>query len=321
MVQVKICLAPDRGWGWVIVFSSFMIHVIGMIIQACRGKFLVNSHFIRHHSVWGTAYTFGIFLNELMDTFNTSFSMTSSILSVQMGATRFVGPLAASLVKKFGCCKITVLGSMIAAVGLISSGFAPNIIVLFFSAGLCTGICYSKSFYQMQPGWNQLFQGLGFGLINLPAMVVVSTYFKKRKALACSIVSCGSGVGTLIMAPAIAILDSKFGWGYTLMMIGVLMSICVLLGLLFRPVETKEPERPTSIQQGETTPKINGKNNSSQCTNDEIKTWRRFIPNFPVVLQHAMFLIFLLSTFLTNLGLVVPYAYTVVKQEYDLCLE
>ena len=155
---------------------------------------------------------------------------------------------------------------------------------------------------------------MGFGLINLPAIVVVSTYFKKRKALACSIVSCGSGFGTLFMAPVITILDSKFGWGYTLMMLGVLMSMCVPLGLLFGPIETKEPERPTSIQQEETTTKINGKNNSSQWTNDDFKAWRLFIPNFPVVLQHAMFRIFLLSTFLTNLGLVVPYAYIVVNK-------
>lgn len=147
--------------------------------------------------------------------------------------------------------------------------------------------------------------------------MIVSTYFNKKKALACSIASCGSGVGTLIMAPVITILDSMFGWGYTLMMIGVLMSMCVLLGLLFRPIETKEPERPITNQQEETTPKINSKKNISQYTNDEIKTWRQFIPNFPVVLQHASLLVFLLSTFLTNLGLNVPYSYTVVKKEYD----
>ena len=76
-----------------------------------------------------------------MDTFKTSYSVTSLILSVQMGATLCVGPLAASLVKKFGCCKITVLGSIVAATGLVSSGFAPNIGVLFFSAGFCTGYC------------------------------------------------------------------------------------------------------------------------------------------------------------------------------------
>ena len=79
-----------------------------------------------------------------MDTFNTSFSVTSLILSIQSGVTCCVGPLAAKLVKKFGCRKITVLGSVVATAGLVSSGFAPNIVFLFFSAGICTGIQYAK---------------------------------------------------------------------------------------------------------------------------------------------------------------------------------
>ena len=61
-------------------------------------------------------------------------------------------------------------------------------------------------------------------------------------------------------------------------------------------------------------PEIESKNDISQCTNDEIKTWRRFVPNFPVILQDATLLVFLLSTFLTNLGLYVPYSYAVVSK-------
>ena len=155
---------------------------------------------------------------------------------------------------------------------------------------------------------------MGFGLNYLSAIVIVSTYFNKRQALACSIASCGSGFGTLIMAPVITILDSKFGWGYTLMMIGALMSMCVLLGLLFRPIETKEPERSTTNQKEETTQEVNREKNISQCANDEIKTWRRFIPHFPVVLQDAKLLVFLLSTIVTNLGLYVPYSFAVVSK-------
>ena len=52
-------------------------------------------------------------------------------------------------------------------------------------------------------------------------------------------------------SPVITILESKFGLGYTLMMIGALLSMCVPLGLLFLPIETKEPERPTTNQQEE----------------------------------------------------------------------
>ena len=56
-----------------------------------------------------------------------------------MGVSLCVGPIAASLVKKFGCRKITIFGSMVAATGLIISGFARNIATLYASAGFCTG--------------------------------------------------------------------------------------------------------------------------------------------------------------------------------------
>ena len=91
-------------------------------------------------AVWGTAYTFGIFLNGLMETFSTSYSSTSVISSVQMGVSLCVGPIASSLVKKFGCHKVTVLGSIIAVAGLIVSGFAQNIVVLYLTAGILTGM-------------------------------------------------------------------------------------------------------------------------------------------------------------------------------------
>ena len=91
-------------------------------------------------AVWSTAYTFGSFLNGLMETFSTSYSSTSVISSVQMGVSLCVGPIASSLVKKFGCRKITVLGSIVAAAGLIVSGFAQNIVVLYLTAGMLTGM-------------------------------------------------------------------------------------------------------------------------------------------------------------------------------------
>ena len=46
-----------------------------------------------------------------------------------------------------------------------------------------------------------VFEGFGFGLIYLPAIVSVSMYFEKKRAFATGIAVCGSGLGTFIMAP------------------------------------------------------------------------------------------------------------------------
>ena len=84
-----------------------------------------------------------MFLNELTKAFGTSYSSTSAVYSVQMGVLLCVGPIAAELVTNFGCRKTTVVGSVIAATGLVTSGFAQNIATLYLTAGFITGnFCY-----------------------------------------------------------------------------------------------------------------------------------------------------------------------------------
>ena len=154
--------------------------------------------------------------------------------------------------------------------------------------------------------------GVGFGLMNLTAIVIVSTYFKRRRALASSIASCGSGVGTLIMAPIISTLDNKFGWNYTMMMIGALMFACVPLGLLFRPIEYKEPEELSNKPDE----KCTDDNNDDGSTH----VWKRLITKFPTILSNAVFLTCILSNFLTNVGIAVPYVYTLVSNKRAMAL-
>jgi len=54
--------------------------------------------------------------------------------------------------------------------------------------------------------------GIGFGLMYLPSIVMVSFYFDKRRALATGIAVCGSGVGTFVFAPFSNFLVTEYGW-------------------------------------------------------------------------------------------------------------
>ena len=56
---------PDGGWGWVVVFGSFMIHVIAD----------------------GVAYSFGIFYIEFLDYFRESRGVTGWVGSLMVGIT------------------------------------------------------------------------------------------------------------------------------------------------------------------------------------------------------------------------------------------
>lgn len=108
---------PDGGWGWVVVLSSFMIHVIAD----------------------GVTYTFGIFYLEFLKYFQESKGKTAWIASIMVGTTFCIGPVASGLTTKYGCRTVTIAGSLLATVGLVISVPAPNVTYLFFSIGLCTG--------------------------------------------------------------------------------------------------------------------------------------------------------------------------------------
>lgn len=83
----------------------------------------------------------------------------------------------------------------------------------------------------------RVFLGLGFGLIYLPAVVIVGYYFEKRRAIATGIAVCGSGVGTFIFAPVNAIMMDVFDWRNLVMIqAGIVLNACVF-GMLMRPLE------------------------------------------------------------------------------------
>jgi len=108
---------PDGGWGWWVVFASFMIHIVAD----------------------GITYSFGIFLVALIDKFNADRGYASLIPSILVGITLGAGPIASSFVNKYGCRTVTIIGAIIAAGGLALSMFATSITYLFFSVGVCTG--------------------------------------------------------------------------------------------------------------------------------------------------------------------------------------
>ena len=106
---------------------------------------------------------------------------------------------------------------MLAAFGLAISIYAPSVVMLLFTIGVCTGA--------------------GFGLIYLPAIVSVTCYFDRKRAFATGIAVCGSGVGAAIFAPFTDMLIKALGWKGSMVIIAVLVLTCSIFGILFRPLE------------------------------------------------------------------------------------
>ncbi|XP_047987695.1 monocarboxylate transporter 12-like [Leguminivora glycinivorella] len=108
---------PDGGWGWMVVFASFMIHIV----------------------TDGMTYSFGIFYDEFLDYFNEGYAKTAWIVSILVGVTLSSGPISSSFVNRWGCRLVTVSGALLAAACVTASAYANNVLTLIFTIGVGTG--------------------------------------------------------------------------------------------------------------------------------------------------------------------------------------
>ncbi|CAH2004158.1 unnamed protein product [Acanthoscelides obtectus] len=115
---------PDGGYGWVIVFASFMCNLV----------------------VDGISYCFGIFLIELINYYHESKGTTAWVGSILAGATMCPGPIISIIANKYGCRLCCIMGSIIAATAFALSIYCPNVqslmLVYGFMGGLGFGFMY-----------------------------------------------------------------------------------------------------------------------------------------------------------------------------------
>ncbi|KAF5279281.1 hypothetical protein FQR65_LT15440 [Abscondita terminalis] len=181
------------------------------------GWAVVFASFMIHIITDGVTYSFGVFYDEFLGYFGEGKGATAWILSILVGVTLCSGPISSSFVNKWGCRPVTIAGAILASVCMMISSKAQNVTTLYFTIGIGTG--------------------LGFGLIYLPAIVSVTSYFEKKRSLATGIAVCGSGFGTFIFAPLINLLLSEYGWRGAMLIISAIVLECILFGALFRPLE------------------------------------------------------------------------------------
>ncbi|KAL3847026.1 hypothetical protein ACJMK2_017962 [Sinanodonta woodiana] len=129
-------LPPDGGWGWMIVFGTFIIHFI----------------------FDGIFYSFGILFAEFVDYFHTSQSETSFIDSLAMAIPFLIGPFASILTNKFGCRIVAIIGSLILSSGFILTYFTPNLYFMYFSLGILPGLGYGMIYLPSIVILNQYFE-------------------------------------------------------------------------------------------------------------------------------------------------------------------
>lgn len=199
------------------------------------GWVIMAASFMISVLVDGVCFTFGIFFTEFLEYFGESKGKTVLLGSVLNGAYLSLGPVAGALVNKFGCRVVAILGAILAAFGFFMCTFSPNLDVMIFLYAAVGGS--------------------GFGLMYLPAIVMVGYYFEKKRALATGIAVCGSGIGNFVFAPLCEFLLKSYSWQGAMWIISGMVLNGIVFSTFFRPLS-------------ETSGKKKNDNSSSKLEND-----------------------------------------------------
>ncbi|XP_010901785.1 monocarboxylate transporter 6 [Esox lucius] len=115
-------MAPDGGWGWVVLVATILVLALTLAFPSC----------------------IGIFYTELQIEFGTSNTETSWVPAIMTAVLHVGGPLCSVLVERFGCRVTVMVGGVLSGLGMVVSALARTITELYVTsiiAGL--GFCLS----------------------------------------------------------------------------------------------------------------------------------------------------------------------------------
>ena len=204
---------PDGGWGWIVVLASFICLCV----------------------LDGAAYTFGVFIDPLIEEMGGGRGQTSIAGSLLVATYAFTGPFASRLVTRFGTRKVCISGCVIAAIGLGLGSITESLLGIIITYSVITGF--------------------GFGLMYIPSIVAVANHFTKKRSLAIGICLCGAGVGTFALSPLETWITQNYGWRWGFLSLAMLSLVCCICGATMSKVERQSwvpahPEHDTNVRPG-----------------------------------------------------------------------
>jgi len=193
------------------------------------GWVIVAASFLCNMVLDGIGYSFGILLEPLMSHYGEGKGMIAMVGSILAGAIMLVGPISSTLVNKFGPRMTCIAGAIVSAASIFISTFSPNVYVLMISYGVLGGF--------------------GLGLMYVPAVTAVGYWFEKKRSLVTGISTCGSGFGTIVLAPVVTALEGSLGWQWCNRIVACFCLACSLLGATMKPVPKKVKDDEDSITE------------------------------------------------------------------------
>jgi len=180
----EVAVAPDGGYGWVVLASCFFI------------SFIVD----------GCMYSMSLIWTEVQATYQVDEDTVNLMPSLYSGFLFCSGPIVSGLVAEFGARSVVMAGSTITAFVLVATALSPNIyfmmVVYGVIGGVSTGMTYIPSlmviadYFDKKKGMATgiVMAGSGFGSFFFPAimtkLIIIYDWKITVIVLACIILQC-----------------------------------------------------------------------------------------------------------------------------------
>ncbi|KAL2083344.1 hypothetical protein ACEWY4_021117 [Coilia grayii] len=123
-IKDPTAVAPDGGWGWVIVASCFLTTVCTRAVTRCISILFVEFQF----------------------QFAKDYSTTAWIHSIVDCMTMLCAPLGSFIGNRLSHRAAVMLGGILSSTGLVMSSFATSLEFLYLSLGIFTGLGFALSY-------------------------------------------------------------------------------------------------------------------------------------------------------------------------------
>jgi MFS family permease len=163
-------------------------------------------------------YGSGILFPAIVEEFNWSRAITSSIFSVQLSISCIFSLLMGVLIDRYSPRLLISGSALFLGAGLILSSLTREIWHLYLFLGAIVGIGTSSMY--------------------IPPITVVTRWFEEKRGLALGTAVTGIGIGGILGSPFLSWLIHAFGWRSALPILGITLTIVVSLAgmvMLGRP--------------------------------------------------------------------------------------
>ncbi|KAL7626307.1 hypothetical protein AAE478_003079 [Parahypoxylon ruwenzoriense] len=193
------------------------------------GGFLAWSQVIPSHIAnmmsWGYGTGFAVFQLYYKQTMKWPTSQVSWIGSIQIFLCFLVGMVSGRLSDAGYSRHLYAIGAIMCAFGMFMTSLATQYWQIFLAQGICNGI--------------------GGGLMFMPATANVATYFKKKRSLAVAINGCGSSTGAILFPAVVQYLTPQIGFPWAVRVCGfIAMALSAVGFCILKPRELRRTPAP-----------------------------------------------------------------------------